>query len=409
LGKRIFISMSPATRSLLANTAALGVVVVALILLTNTNLSRPAPLPSTETIATTTSETASVAAVAETKSAPPSSPEKSAPVKKTTPPPPQKTETASSSPASAPETGTTTDSSVVRIQDPYPFPPQTFVQVNEETRAALVNILCAPHSGSLRPISGSGVIIDPRGVIITNAHVAQYVLLSQDPRVDLSCVIRTGAPAAPRWSVEVLYIPPVWVKEHAKDILADHATGTGEHDYALLRVTGPATQSSLPLPDRFPALPVDTRDAIGFLGDLALVASYPAEFIGGIAAQFDLYPASSVTPIQDLLTFHTKTVDLISLGGIIEAQSGSSGGAVVNAWGRLIGVITTTSEGATTAERDLRAITLSYINSDLAVQSGFDLAFILGGDIAAQAADFKAHEAPALNRLLIEQLARASR
>ena len=68
---------------------------------------------------------------------------------------------------------------------------------------------------------------------------------------------------------------------------------------------------------------MDTRDAIGFLGDLTLVASYPAEFIGGIAAQFDLYPASSVTPIQDLLTFRTKTVDLISLGGIIEAQSGS--------------------------------------------------------------------------------------
>ena len=82
---------------------------------------------------------------------------------------------------------------------------------------------------------------------------------------------------------------------------------------------------------------------------------------------------------------------------------------MVNAWGRLIGIITTTSEGKTTAERDLRAITLSYINSDLAAQSGFDLAFILGGDIAAQAADFKAREAPALNRLLINQLTRTSR
>ena len=398
--------MSPATRSLLANAGALGIVAIALLVLMNANLSRrdsPA-----ETIATTTLETAHVAAVVETENTLPPSPAKSAPVKKTAPPPPRETEAASSSPASAPEAEVTTDSSVVRIQDPYPFPPQSFSQVNEEARAALVNILCAPRSGSLRPISGSGVIIDPRGVILTNAHVAQYVLLSQDPRVDLSCIIRTGAPARPVWSVEVLYIPPVWVKEHAKDILADHATGTGEHDYALLHVTGPATQSSLPLPDRFPALPVDTRDAIGFLGDLALVASYPAEFIGGIATQFDLYPASSVTPIQDLLTFRTKTVDLVSLGGVIEAQSGSSGGAVVNAWGRLIGVTTTTSEGATTAERDLRAITLSYIDSDLVAQTGFDLASILGGDISLQAADFKAHEAPALNRLLIDQISKRS-
>ena len=400
--------MSPAARSLLANAGALGIIAVALVVLMQSDIPRPDSLPSSaETTATTTPETAQVAAVVETKDTLPPSPAKRAPVKKTAPPPPQETEAASSSPASASEAGATNDSSVVRIQDPYPFPPRTFVQVNEEARSALVNILCAPRSGSLRPISGSGVIIDPQGVILTNAHVAQYVLLSEDPRVDLSCVIRTGAPARPAWSAGVLYIPPVWVRQHAKDILADRATGTGEHDYALLYITGPAGASPVVRPDAFPALPVDTREAIGFLGDLVLVASYPAEFIGSIAAQFDLYPASSVTPIQDLLTFHTKTVDLVSLGGVIEAQSGSSGGAVVNAWGRLIALITTTSEGATTAERDLRAITLSYINTDIVAQTGLDLATILGGDISAQAADFKAREAKALNRLLIEQIIKA--
>ena len=135
--------------------------------------------------------------------------------------------------------------------------------------------------------------------------------------------------------------------------------------------------------------------------------SYPAEFLGA-AAQFNLYPAASVTTVGQLMTFFERSIDMLSLGGIVEAQSGSSGGAVINAWGRLIGVITTTSEGATTAERDLRAITLSYIDRDLVAQSGFDLAFILGGDISAQAADFKAHEAPALNRLLIDQISKRS-
>src|SRR3989344_1935480 len=80
------------------------------------------------------------------------------------------------------------DNEVRRIEDPYPLPPDSFSVINEKTRHALVNILCMPHGGSLRPISASGVIVDPRGVILPNAHVAQYVLLSHDPRIDLSCV-----------------------------------------------------------------------------------------------------------------------------------------------------------------------------------------------------------------------------
>jgi hypothetical protein len=151
---------------------------------------------------------------------------------------------------------------------------------------------------------------------------------------------------------------------------------------------------------------VDTREAIGFQGDEVLVASYPAEFIGGYATQFNLYPVTSITTIGRLLTFVASTIDLISLGGIVEAQSGSSGGAVVNAWGRLVGLISTTSEGPTTATRDLRALALSYINRDLAIQNQFDLPTVLGGDVAAQAQDFNTRIAPRLIDLYIGELTR---
>ena len=296
------------------------------------------------------------------------------------------------------------DNQAARIKDPYPFPPYSFPAINDATRAALVNILCMPRGGgSLQPTSGSGVIIDPRGVILTNAHVAQYVLLSQDPRIDLSCAVRSGTPATPRWSAEVLYIPPVWVEAHAREIKATHPTGTGEHDYALLLITGSLDGSPVL---SLPYLPFDTREAIGFEGDQVLVASYPAEFIGGIAAQLNLYGASSITTIGQLMTFFTKSVDLISLGGIIGAQSGSSGGAVVNVWGRLIAIIATTSEGATTADRDLRAITLSYISRDLGLQTQFDLPTILGGDVSAQAQDFKLRTLPRLIDLYIAGIGR---
>ncbi len=305
-------------------------------------------------------------------------------------------------PVQQPAVQETSGNQARRIQNPYSFAPVSFESIDAITRPALVNILCKPRGGNtLSPVSGSGVIIDPRGVILTNAHVAQYVLLAQSNRINLSCTVRTGAPAVPRWSAEILYIPPVWVEIHAKEISDAHPTGTGEHDYALLRITG--SLDSTPVPNPFPHLVVDTREAIGFKGDQVLAVSYPAEFLAA-AAQFNMYPASSVTTIGQLMTFVTKTVDLISLGGIVGAQGGSSGGAVVNAWGRLIALISTTSEGATTAARDLRAVSLSYIDRDIAAQSRFDIATILGGDVAAQALEFNTKVAPRLIELYLAEL-----
>jgi len=298
---------------------------------------------------------------------------------------------------------TGTSGEAQRIHDPYPTPPEAFDQINAEARDALINILCEPQGGSsLNPISGSGVIIDPRGVILTNAHVAQYVLLSESPQINLKCSIRTGSPASPQWTATVLYIPSIWVSQHSGEINTPHPTGTGEHDYALLYITGSTTGS--PLPSSFPYLPVDTRSAIGFPGDQVLVASYPAELVGGIAAQYNLFADSTVTSIKQLLTFGSGTPDVLSLGGVIEAQGGSSGGAVVNAWGRLIAIIATTSEGSTTAERDLRGDSLNYINSDLGVQTGLSLSSLLEQDPLITAQKFSSVVAPGLIQLYVNSL-----
>ena len=293
---------------------------------------------------------------------------------------------------------------VTRIRNPYSTPALSFDDINVAARQALVNILCTSNGDSLRPISGSGTIIDPRGIILTNAHVAQYVLLAQSREINLSCVVRTGSPAQPRWIPHVLYIPAAWIQKHAADITSSHATGTGELDYALLYIAG--TLDGTPRPTAFPALPVDTREAIGFVEDQVLAASFPAEFLGGISTQSALYPSSSIARILQLMTFGSHNVDVISVGGTIQAQAGSSGGAIVNAWGRLIGVITTTIEGMTTADRDLRATTLSYINRDLATQTGLDLDTFLGLDPASVSTDFALRELPQLAQLLLQNIYR---
>lgn len=293
------------------------------------------------------------------------------------------------------------DGDVYRIENPYPFAPSSTDAVNVWTRAALVNIFCVPYSGSFKSISGSGVIIDPRGVILTNAHVAQYLLLAQSPKVNLTCTIRSGAPAHPEWKAEVLYIPPTWVNAHAADLRVEHPTGTGEHDYALLRITGTINGSPLPT---FPAMSVDVRDGVTFLDDQVLLAGYPAEFIGGITSQMNLYPVSSVTTIKDVFTMATSTIDVVSLGGVIQAQGGSSGGAVSNLWNYLVGIITTTSEGKTTGQRDLHALTLSYIDRDMRAQFGSGLKEMLAGDIEAKAVQFAQDVAPGLIDTLVAQL-----
>ncbi|MEK7509633.1 MAG: serine protease [Patescibacteria group bacterium] len=284
----------------------------------------------------------------------------------------------------------------------YPYPPLSDDALNTLTRSALINILCTTSSSLVRPIAGSGVIIDPRGVILTNAHVAQYVLLGSRPEVDLNCVIRTDPPAQSRWKASILYFPEQWLDEHAADLTKSRPMGTGERDYALLLITESATPE--PLPPVFPFLPLDTRGDTATVNDNVFLAAYPAEFSGGNATRGFLSASSAIGVIQQLLTFNENTVDLYSLGSTVLAQSGSSGGAVVNAWGHLIGIITTTSDGETTAERDLHALTLLYINRDFLNSTSGDLKEFLSRDMKAQAAQFMQVKAPLLSQRLITEL-----
>ena len=80
----------------------------------------------------------------------------------------------------------------------------------------------------------------------------------------------------------------------------------------------------------------------------------------------------------------------------------------MNPWGRLIGLITTTSEASTTAARDLRAITLSYINTDLQAQSGADLDAILQGDLARRAAELQYEHPSGLDEHVRRSVAKAT-
>jgi hypothetical protein len=287
------------------------------------------------------------------------------------------------------------------VLEPAPVP-LSFTTINEETHKALVNILCSSTVETpVSSITGSGVIISPNGVIITNSHVAQLFLVKDYPSENsIDCIIRTGSPARATYRAELLYIAPQWIQAHAQDILNEHPTGTGENDYAFLRITE-RTDPQTKLPDSFPYVVFDTTTEKIGTGNQALVAAYPAGFLDGSTIQKNLYIASSIATIGEYFTFHGAGIDLFSLGGTIVSQGGSSGGAVVSDENKLIGIIVTSTQATTTAERDMRAISIAHINRSLIETLGSSIATLISGNIALTAESFNTNIAPTLTSLLL--------
>lgn len=279
----------------------------------------------------------------------------------------------------------------VQTQQP---PLKSQEEINVETRASLVNILCTTKSGGyLAPISGSGVIIDTRGVILTNAHVGQFFLLRDYYQKDnVQCVIRTGSPAQPTYYAELLYLPPQWITDNAAQLTSSQATGTGENDYAFLRITGAVGTNKMP--ESFPALVLASSPPS--LGTEMLLAAYPAQYLSSDLIVKSLYQSSAVAYVTQLFNFAKGVnIDLFSIGGTVVSQSGSSGGAVVTLYnGALEGIIAVETMSDSTGTRDLRAITLDHISRSLAAQGKAGLVELLTGDIAAKAADFNKNIAP---------------
>jgi S1-C subfamily serine protease len=279
----------------------------------------------------------------------------------------------------------------------------TFSDINNLTRDALVNIFCAtegPHQ-YITPISGSGTIIDERGVILTNAHIAQFWLFEDFPTDDfVNCTIRTGSPAKAMYKAKLLYISPKWISENSNVISTENPMGTGEHDFALLLITEAVTNQVLP--ETFPHLPVDTSQGNILRENAILVGGYPAGFLGGRTIAQDLYASTAITEIMELYTFDdTGSLDLVSLGGTVVSQQGASGGPAVNEYGNMIGLISTASDGETTGDRDLRAVTLEHIERSLVENNKTTLKELLSGDIEEKATAFNETAAQTLLQILL--------
>ncbi len=265
-------------------------------------------------------------------------------------------------------------------------------------RSALVNIVCLPTKpGTLRGISGSGIMVSPHGVILSVAHVAQYELLAEARPDLIICTVRTGSPAVTAYKALPIYVSSAWVSQHADTISSSEPRGTGENDFALLAIT--ASSGGTALPSSFPYVSISA--ATPEVKDPVVIVSYGAEFLTSARIQNDLFPTLVFGAIQDRFTFGTNTIDLISLGGGAAAQQGSSGGGVANAAGQLTGLITTSTNDASLQSRDLHAITTAYLVRAFKAESGTDIrAYLASSDTNGLVSSYTA-QANKLAELLV--------
>lgn len=270
---------------------------------------------------------------------------------------------------------------------------------------AIVNIYCTSiTTKQIRTTTGTGFFVHPSGVIMTNAHVAQFLLLENTGAFgDTSCIIRSGNPATPRYHAELLYIPPAWVKTNAALIDDKAPSGTGERDYALLYITGGMDDE--PLPATFPALALAT----GLLprtvtNDPVIAAGYPAGALLRDGGETDLLPRQASTSISELYTFTSDYADVLGLRGSSMGEQGASGGPIVNTDGAVIGMIATRGNDTRDGAGSLRAITISHINRTITEETGFSLENNISGDIPVRANAFTTTMSPFLMQLLVKEL-----
>jgi hypothetical protein len=297
------------------------------------------------------------------KEAPASPPqEKKEPVAQAVPPPPLDTTAAISQPTQA-----------------------EFEAAATKLRSALVNVLCVSSRKDVGSISGSGVIVDSKGIILTNAHIAQYFVLEGDSDLGVSCTIRKGSPATNAYSAKLMFIPTSWVTENADILTKDNPTGTGEYDYAFLAITKSATNA--PLPETFPFMPLGAGNLTQ--GEPVVIGGYAAQFISSSQIQSSLYPTLVFGFIADIFTFTSSTIDVITISGSAASQEGSSGGGIAEAGGVLGGIVTTSTVEGETATRTLAAITTGYIRRSYQEESGQSVEELFARSPAESAEEFE--------------------
>lgn len=265
---------------------------------------------------------------------------------------------------------------------------------------AVMSIACVMRNGNaIHLTNGSAVLISPKGVVLTNAHVAQMFLLDER---GYDCTLHRENIPTYGFRAEPLYISESWIEDNARNINNPSPTGTGEDDYALLLITA-NTNPALSLPNRFPYIEPNTETEPVEIGDSVITAAYPGIQSASLDIAKNTKLRTDKTTVKNVFTFARTTVDVFATNDTSVAKRGSSGGGVFKE-NKLVGLIVTTNPGSTPTTLILNALTLDYIDRDLRAETGTSLASWLSGDVQDQAQSFQTSAVPRLKELLLQHL-----
>jgi hypothetical protein len=267
---------------------------------------------------------------------------------------------------------------------------------------ATVNLYCRFRDGrKLISATGSGVFIGDRGVILTNAHVAQFFLLAEnEKRIKGGCTVRTGSPARSTYHASVLYLPPQWLKDNVAKISEEDPHGSSVDDFALLYVTDAINGV---LPAHFPALQLSLNLFAVPTHTTVTVTGYPAGQLNFDAIRTELAAMTASSTIMSLKSLGPALLpDLITLTSSKVAAQGISGGPIANSKEELLGIVSTKSD----AKKDpvLRGISMLYITRALYQDTHQTLFSFLTGDFGTLASTSRAELGDALISQLEEGL-----
>ncbi len=267
----------------------------------------------------------------------------------------------------------------------------------ETSTNSVVNIYCKITKGNLiESVTGSGVVINSKGIVLTNAHVAEYVLLEDYMNSpSYSCNIRTGSPAKNSYKADVIYLSPTWVANNSNSLTRLNSVGTGANDYAFLRLKTSSQNNTVN-----PVTSSDISTEKNSISQKIILGGYPSENITADQLDKNLKFVSENSSITDLYGINgDDTKDLISTEATTLAQKGSSGGAIFSSQGILTGIMvatTLTDNGL----KNIRGIALSYINQNLISSYGKTIYELINSADSVES-DFKLNNLKKLSEILL--------
>lgn len=224
---------------------------------------------------------------------------------------------------------------------------------------ALVNILCNDTENGYY-ISASGAIIDPKGYILTNAHVAENF-----SHKGVICVIRRGSPAVSFARAKVVFMPDVSDKISATEVPL--------RDIAILKIT--SDLSGKPFSEVFSYFEFDPDYSMKE-GEVLYSLGFPNEFLGSEAILKNTTILLSLGSVENLLNIDQSEniAEAAYMKGAISAQQGSSGGIFVDTYsGNIVGLFVALTQGETTSERKEFIFLSSYVDRIMREKTGLSL------------------------------------